>query len=59
MKKKKTKGFGYRLSKEVIKTYQKKHLELRLKWLYMGNLLRKAYDKKIIEIQDKFRAGKM
>lgn len=59
MKKSKVKGFDYSLSEESIKSYQKKPLELRLKWLYMGNLLRKAYDKKIIEIQDKFREGRM
>jgi len=59
IKKSKIKGFDYYLSDEVIRSYREKPIELRLKWLYMGNLLRKAYDKKIIEIQDKYRAGKM
>ncbi len=59
IKKSKIKGFDYYLSDEVIRSYREKPLELRLKWLYMGNLLRKAYNKKVIEIQDKFRAGKI
>ncbi len=59
MKKNRKKGFDYHLSDEVIRSYREKPLELRLKWLYLGNLLRKAYNKKVIEIQDKFRAGKI
>lgn len=53
------KGFDYYLSKEVIDEYQKTPLDLRLKWLYMGNLLRMGYSKKIIDIQDRFREGKI
>lgn len=59
MKKIKTKGFDYYLSKDIIKQFQEKPPELRLKWLYMGNLLRKGYDKKVIEIQEKFREGRI
>ncbi len=58
MKKSKAKGFDYYLSKEAIEEYRKKPVELRLKWLYMGNLLRKSYSKDVIKIQDKFREGK-
>lgn len=58
MKKSKTHGFDYYLSKETIERYREKPPELRLKWLYMGNLLRKSYSKDVIEIQDKFREGK-
>ncbi|MEK6591164.1 MAG: hypothetical protein AABZ11_10865 [Nitrospinota bacterium] len=53
----KRRGFDYYLSKEVIKRYRKKPPELRLQWLYMGNLLRKGYDKNIIKLQDRFREG--
>ncbi len=59
MKKGKSRGFKYYLSKEMIKDYQGKSYELRLKWLYMGNLLRKSYDKETIGLQDKFREGKI
>lgn len=59
MRKNKTYGFDYYLAKETIREYQKKPIELRLKWLYYANLLRKAYPKRIIEIQDKFREGKI
>jgi hypothetical protein len=59
MKKIKTRGFDYYLSDETIKQYQEKSPELRLQWLYMGNLLRKGYDKRIIKVQEKFREGKM
>ncbi len=51
------KGFDYYLSKKIIKEYQRKPIELRLKWLYQGNLLRKALPKKIVRIQGKFRQG--
>jgi len=54
MRKGKTQGFDYYLSKEAIERYREKPPELRLKWLYMGNLLRKGYS----EIQDGFRKGK-
>jgi hypothetical protein len=53
----KTEGFDYYLSNEAIKGYQEKPPELRLKWLYMGNLLRKGYSKSVIIIQNKFREG--
>ncbi|MBI4621582.1 MAG: hypothetical protein HY739_15730 [Desulfobacterales bacterium] len=58
MRKSKVKGFDYCLSKDAIERYREKPIELRLKWLYMGNLLRKGYSKDVIEIQDKFREGK-
>ena len=51
------KGFDYYLTKEAIDEYRNTSLELRLRWLYMGNLLRMGYDKKTIEIQDRFREG--
>lgn len=55
--KSKNKGFDYYLTKEAIAEYRKKPLELRLKWLYQGNLLRMKYPKHIINLQDKFRQG--
>ncbi|KAF0121334.1 MAG: hypothetical protein FD151_1286 [bacterium] len=58
MRKSKTIGFDYYLSKEAIERYREKPIELRLKWLYMGNLLRKGYSKRVIELQDRFREGK-
>lgn len=57
MKKSKKKGFDYYLTEEILEQYRKKPLELRLQWLYMGNLLRKSYSKKLIRLQDKFREG--
>jgi hypothetical protein len=59
MKKGKSKGFDYHLSEETLRQYQEKTPELRLRWLYMGNLLRKGYSQRVIELQDKFREGKM
>ncbi|MDI6736683.1 MAG: hypothetical protein QME42_10930 [bacterium] len=55
MQRNKTFGFDYYLTKETIKEYQEKPAELRLKWLYFGNLLRKQYPQEIIKLQDKFR----
>lgn len=52
-------GFGYYLSLKKIREYQKIPIEKRLIWLYQGNLLRKAYPKRIIELQNRFREGKI
>lgn len=48
-------GFDYYLSDETIKDYIKKPVEMKLKWIYMGNLLQKQYPDKIIEIHNEFR----
>ncbi len=48
-------GFEYHLEDEVIERYRKKPLELRLMWLYMGNLFRKACPEETIALQDGFR----
>lgn len=55
----KCKGFGYSVGIKMIREYQKFSLEKRLLWLYQLNLLRKAYPKEIIALQDKFREGKI
>lgn len=57
MEKNKNHGFDYYLNDEMIEEYLKKPLELRLTWLYMGNLFRKNYPPDIIEMQDRFREG--
>ncbi len=59
MKKKNRQGFDYFLSKEVIKRYQAKPPEMRLAWLYMGNLLRMQYPENIIKLHNRFREGKI
>ncbi|MCM8801173.1 MAG: hypothetical protein NC912_04070 [Candidatus Omnitrophica bacterium] len=53
------KGFDYYLDSKIIREYQKIPIEKRLIWLYQLNLLRKGYPKRIIELQDKFREGKI
>lgn len=55
MKKSKTSGFEYYVSKEIMKDYRQKPPELRLQWLYMGNMLRMGYPKKIKRLHDRFR----
>lgn len=40
---------------DKILAFREKPLELRLKWLYMGNLLRMGYSNKVKEIQDGLR----
>jgi len=57
MKRPKDTGFDYYLSKDVIKAYGKKPYALRLKWLYMGSLLRRSLPKKTVDRQDEFRKG--
>ncbi len=50
-------GFSYSISRDKLKSFQAMSLEKRLTWLYQGNLLRKYYPKKTIEIQEKLRKG--
>ena len=52
-------GFSYYVDDKVIEEYRKKPLELRIKWLYYMNKLRKYYPKDIIEKQEKFRKGEI
>jgi hypothetical protein len=55
----KRKGFSYHVSQEQIDEYRSWPMERRLKWLYFGNKLRKSLPRKIIEIQEAFRQGKI
>ena len=55
----KRKRFDYYIEREILENYRKKPLEVRLKWLFMGNQLRKYYPKKVLELQDKIRKGKI
>ena len=50
-------GFDYHLTDEQLAAYADKPLELRLTWLYQGNVLRMAYPREIIERQERFRRG--
>jgi len=53
------KGFTYLVNREQIDEYREWPLERRLKWLYLGNKLRKSLPQKTIEIQESFRQGKI
>jgi hypothetical protein len=53
------KGFSYDVSKEQIDEYRSWPIERRLRWLFLGNRLRKLLPKKTIEIQEAFRQGKI
>lgn len=55
----KSTGFDYHLSIKKIREYSAISIEKRLTWLYQLNQLRKFYPKQIIELQDKFREGKI
>ena len=52
-------GFSYILNKEQIEEYRSWPLERRLQWLYFANKLRRDLPKKIIEIQEAFREGRI
>lgn len=43
------------LDDEILENYRKKPLELRLEWLFIGNVLRKSCSKTIKLLQQKFR----
>ena len=48
-------GFDYFLTVEQIRRYRRKPVELRLEWLYQGNLLRMHLPEHIKKRQDRFR----
>ena len=56
MKAAETPGFDYYLSDEVLEAYRAKPLVLRLRWLYAGNLLRKALPARTRRLHEHFRA---
>lgn len=51
----KKRGFKYYLTDEQLRRYREKPLELRLAWLYQGNVLRMHLPREIKERQDLFR----
>jgi hypothetical protein len=53
------KGFSYHVEQEKIDEYRSWPIERRLRWLFLGNKLRKLLPKKTIEIQEAFRQGKI
>ena len=53
------KGFTYTVSREQMDEYMKWPLDRRLKWLFQANKIRRLLPKKIIEIQEDFRQGKI
>jgi hypothetical protein len=50
-------GFSYSVSRAQLEEYRTWPYERRLKWLLMGNLLRKSLPGKTIELQEAFRKG--
>jgi len=52
-------GFDYFIYEETLRDYQKKSLELRLKWLYYGNKFRQQYPREVIEKQEKLRGAQI
>ena len=56
MSERETRGFAYRLSDEALESYKNKPLNLRLEWLYAGNLLRKAMPDRTKKLHEYFRA---
>ncbi len=48
-------GFEYYIDDETLRSYGKKPLVLRLRWLYMGNLLRRSYPREIVRLHERFR----
>jgi len=55
----KAKGYSYFIGREQIEQYKAWPVIRRLAWLLEGNKLRKTLPKKIIDIQDAFRQGRV
>jgi hypothetical protein len=56
---KKVLGFDYNVSLNQIRRYQRLPIAKKLAWLFLGNKLRKSYPQRIVDLQDKFREGKI
>jgi hypothetical protein len=59
MMEKDRKGFTYYVSQEQIDEYRRWPIERRLQWLFLANKMRRSLPKRIIEIQEAFREGKI
>ncbi|OGW55405.1 MAG: hypothetical protein A2Z46_01930 [Nitrospirae bacterium RBG_19FT_COMBO_55_12] len=59
MRDQETHGFSYYLTDEQIKHYQEMPIEKRLEWLYLGNLLRKAFSERLFGAWGKFHEKKI
>ncbi|MBI4350215.1 MAG: hypothetical protein HY550_02145 [Elusimicrobia bacterium] len=57
MKGSKNRGFAYFVTGGMLAAYKEKPVELRLGWLYAGNVLRRAYPEKLKRLQERGRAG--
>jgi hypothetical protein len=57
VKKARPSGFEYFVDDETLRSYGKKPLLLRLRWLYMGNLLRRSYPPEVLKLHQRFREG--
>ena len=53
MKKSENRGFAYCVSGRMLAAYKRKPVELRLAWLYAGNVFRQAYPEKLKKLQDR------
>jgi len=52
-------GFSYFVNRDQIDEYRSWTIERRLQWLFLANKMRKFLPRKIIEIQEAFRQGKI
>jgi hypothetical protein len=55
VKEKPATGFAYHLDDETLRRYRARPPELRLRWLYMGNVLRKAYPPETLKLHERLR----
>ena len=53
------KGFCYVVDPDQIEEYRSWSIKRRLQWLFIGNKLRKSMPRKVIDIQEEFRQGKL
>jgi hypothetical protein len=53
------KGYSYTIEKNQINDYKCWSIEQRLKWLFLGNKLRRSLPQETIKLQDAFRQGKI
>jgi hypothetical protein len=52
-------GFAYTVDKKQVDDYRKWPMERRVRWLLLGNRLRKSLPQKTKDLHDAFRQGKI
>lgn len=55
----KPKGYSYTVDVERLLDYARWPIGKKLRWLFLGNKLRRSLPRRTLQVQDAFREGKL